>query len=78
MPSSSASTHACRFVPRTTIESESVPSSPPYDPVTRRAGTPRAASIIAAAEAKYSQCPAFERRRKFASGSPVPFGGSSV
>ena len=35
-------------------------------------GMPRAVSIIAAADAKYSQWPAFERSRKCTSGSPAP------
>jgi hypothetical protein len=78
VPSRSASTQAWRFCARTTTPRERKPSSPPNEPVTRRAGIPRAASIMAAAEAKYSQWPAFERRRKFTSGSPLPRGGSSV
>ena len=33
---------------------------------------------MAAADAKYSQWPAFDRSRKLTSGSPLAFGGSSV
>ena len=74
-PSRSASTQAWRFGARTTIVRESRPSSPPYEPVTSRAGMPRAVSIIAAADAKYSQWPALERSRKCTSGAgPVQRG----
>ncbi len=74
----SASTQACRFSARTTIEDEKSPSSPPKEPVTSRARIPRAVSIIAAADAKNSQWPAFDRSRKCTRGSPWAFGGSSV
>jgi len=45
--------------------------SPPRNPFTYRVGTPPTRSKTAAAEAKYSQCPASSANRKSSSGSAM-------
>src|ERR1035437_6160005 len=51
--------------------------APPSKPVASREGMPRVRSMIANAEAKYSQYPLRRSKRKLANGSAVSLGGSS-
>src|ERR1700731_4575933 len=68
-PGKYASTQECALLARTRYCEVRSLNSPVRKPFTTREGMPSVRSMIAIAEAKYSQCPCLRSKRKLATGS---------